>query len=318
MRFFRSLGRHISQGFKSIHRNKVMTTVSIIILVSCMLILGTFYLVITNIEENFNSIDHLNIIEVRIRNTCTPEEVEKIGESLTAICRNSPIITEDPVYVSSEEHLKRFHELYNDQTWSTFFTGELNPLRASYQITFTNFSDITEVVSIVSKIEDIELDGGSKAISAGDISSCIDVYRNVMSIKRTLYTVGIALMVILILFSLFVIGNTIKLGITARKDEIMFMRYCGATKHFIRAPFIVEGIIIGLLSALIALGLECLLYVYALSGIVRSSSVAITGGEIAISPFSAHLPILAAAFVIMGLFAGIIACAVSLKKYLKV
>ncbi|MBP5230833.1 MAG: hypothetical protein ILO68_03810, partial [Clostridia bacterium] len=120
MKFFRNMGRHIAQGFKSIRRNRVMTSVSILILVSCMLILGTFYLVITNIEENFNSIDHLNVIEVRIKNTYTPEEVEKIGEGLKTICRNSPIITEDPVYVSSEEHLQRFHELYNDQTWSSF------------------------------------------------------------------------------------------------------------------------------------------------------------------------------------------------------
>ncbi|MBP5230133.1 MAG: permease-like cell division protein FtsX, partial [Clostridia bacterium] len=225
-------------------------------------------------------------------------------------------ITEDPVYVSSEEHLQRFHELYNDQTWSSFFTDELNPLRASYEITFTNFSDITEVVAIVSRIEEIELDGGTKAIAAGDITSCIDVYRNVMSIKRTLYTVGIILMVILIVFSLFVIGNTIRLGIFARKDEILFMRYCGATKHFIRAPFLVEGVFIGILSAGIALGLEYLLYTYLLSGMVRSTSVAITGGAITISPFVTHLPLLALGYVALGLFAGIVACAVSLKRYL--
>ena len=85
MRFFRSIGYHISEGFKSIFRNSVMTFASLLVLISCMLILGTFYLVITNIEENFNSIDHLNIIEVRIRNTCTPEEVDAVFAARRAV-----------------------------------------------------------------------------------------------------------------------------------------------------------------------------------------------------------------------------------------
>ena len=318
MRFIRSFGYHIAEGFKSIFRNSVMTFASLLVLISCMLILGTFYLVITNIEENFNSIDHLNVIEVRIKNTYTPEEVQTIEDGLRKICTDSPVITEPPVYVSSEEHLQRFHELYNDQSWSSFFNDELNPLRASYEITFTNFSDITEVVRIVTRIEDIELEGGVKAISAGDITSCIDVYRNVMGIKRTLYTVGIFLMVILLTISLVVIINTIKLGIHARKEEIQFMRYCGATKTFVRMPFLIEGAVIGILSAGIALGLEYLLYTYALSGVVQSASTVVTGGAIRISPFVSHLPVLAIGYGAIGLFAGIVASNISLSRYLKV
>ena len=318
MRFFRSIGYQISEGFKSIFRNSVMSVASVLVLVGTMVILGTLYLIITNVEENFNTIDHLNVIEVRIKNTYTPEEVEEIGEGIQKICTESPIITEPAVYVSSEEHLQRFHELYNDQSWSTFFNDELNPLRASYEIRFTNFSDISEVVSIVTRIEDIELEGGVKAVAAGDISSCIDVYRNVMSLKRTLYTVGILLMVILLAVSLFITGNTIKLGIFARQDEIRFMRYCGATKSFIRTPFLIEGGIIGIFSAGLALGLEYVIYTYLLSGIVQSTATAVTGGGITISPYVNHLPLLAIGFLALGLFSGIVASAISLKNYLKV
>lgn len=318
MRTIRSFGYHIAQGFKSIFRNSVMSLASIFVLVSCMLILGTFYLIITNIEENFNSIDNLNVIEVRMPSAYSAEQIEEIGSSLTDICEKSPIIQENPKFISSAEHLERFHKMYGDQSWSTFFNEDMNPLRSSYELTFTNFSDITEVVRIVTQIEGIKLSDGTVAVAATDIKSCIDVYRNVMGIKKTLYTVGLFMMVILLIVSLFVIVNTIKLGIFARKNEIMFMRFCGATKTFIRTPFLIEGCIIGLFSAALAIGLEYLVYTYALSGVVQSATAVISGGSIMISPYLSHIKVISIAFAAMGLFAGLISGTISLKNYLKV
>lgn len=317
MRFFRSLRYHFSQGLTGIVRNGVMTVASILILVSCMVILGTFYLVIRNIDENFNNMKNLNVIEVRIPATYSEDQIEEVRAGLQTICDDTAIIPGDPVFISKEEHLQKFKELYGDQEWSEFFNEDLNPLRPSFQLTFTNFSDITEVVRIVSRIESITLSGGATAVAPSNIKSCIEVYRNVMSVKRTLSTVGLWLMGILLIISLFVIINTIKLGIFARRNEIMFMRYCGATKRFIRMPFLFEGILIGLFSAAASVGIEFLLYTYALSGLVRSSTSVISGTGIALSPFSGHIPILIALFAVIGLFAGIIASSISLKKYLK-
>jgi cell division transport system permease protein len=112
--------------------------------------------------------------------------------------------------------------------------------------------------------------------------------------------------------------NTIKLGVFARRNEVMFMRYCGATKAFIRTPFLVEGVIIGLFSAALSLGVEFLLYRYVLSGVVASVTTAISGGGIQLSPYANHLPVLAVLFCAIGLFAGLISGSISLKKYLKV
>jgi cell division transport system permease protein len=123
---------------------------------------------------------------------------------------------------------------------------------------------------------------------------------------------------ILLIISLFVIMNTIKLGVFARRNEVMFMRYCGATKAFIRTPFLVEGVIIGLFSAALSLGVEFLLYRYVLSGVVASVTTAISGGGIQLSPYANHLPVLAVLFCAVGLFAGLISGSISLKKYLKV
>lgn len=318
MRWFRSFGYNLKQGCKGIFRNSIMSTASVLVLLSCMIIVGTFYLVIVNIEENFNRVDNLNVIEVRIPATYSDAQIEEIGGALKEIYAELPILEGEPVFVSKEEHLRRFKELYKDQEWSTFFDETLNPLRPSYELTFSGTAEITEATKIITRIESIKLSDGNFAIQTTDISSNIKLYENVTGIKQTLLAVGLWLMGILLIISLFVIMNTIKLGVFARRNEVMFMRYCGATKAFIRTPFLVEGVIIGLFSAALSLGVEFLLYRYVLSGVVASVTTAISGGGIQLSPYANHLPVLAVLFCAVGLFAGLISGSISLKKYLKV
>jgi cell division transport system permease protein len=274
--------------------------------------------VIVNIEENFNRVDNLNVIEVRIPATYSDAQIEEIGGALKEIYAELPILEGEPVFVSKEEHLRRFKELYKDQEWSTFFDETLNPLRPSYELTFSGTAEITEAAKIITRIESIKLSDGNFAVQTTDISSNIKLYENVTGIKQTLLAVGLWLMGILLIISLFVIMNTIKLGVFARRNEVMFMRYCGATKAFIRTPFLVEGVIIGLFSAALSLGVEFLLYRYVLSGVVASVTTAISGGGIQLSPYANHLPVLAVLFCAVGLFAGLISGSISLKKYLKV
>ncbi|MBQ1254215.1 MAG: permease-like cell division protein FtsX [Clostridia bacterium] len=318
MRWFRSFGYNLKQGCKGIFRNSIMSTASVLVLLSCMIIVGTFYLVIVNIEENFNRVDNLNVIEVRIPATYSDAQIEEIGGALKEIYVELPILEGEPVFVSKEEHLRRFKELYKDQEWSTFFDETLNPLRPSYELTFSGTAEITEATKIITRIESIKLSDGNFAVQTTDISSNIKLYENVTGIKQTLLAVGLWLMGILLIISLFVIMNTIKLGVFARRNEVMFMRYCGATKAFIRTPFLVEGVIIGLFSAALSLGVEFLLYRYVLSGVVASVTTAISGGGIQLSPYANHLPVLAVLFCAVGLFAGLISGSISLKKYLKV
>ena len=318
MRWFRSFGYNLKQGCKGIFRNSIMSTASVLVLLSCMTIVGTFYLVIVNIEENFNRVDNLNVIEVRIPATYSDAQIEEIGSALKGIYAELPILEGEPVFVSKEEHLSRFKELYKDQEWSTFFDETLNPLRPSYELTFSGTAEITEAAKIITRIESIKLSDGNFAVQSTDISSNIKLYENVTGIKQTLLAVGLWLMGILLIISLFVIMNTIKLGVFARRNEVMFMRYCGATKAFIRTPFLVEGVIIGLFSAALSLGVEFLLYRYVLSGVVASVTTAISGGGILLSPYANHLPVLAVLFCAVGLFAGLISGSISLKKYLKV
>ena len=155
-------------------------------------------------------------------------------------------------------------------------------------------------------------------IPTDDIKNNVSLYLNVMSIKNVLSVASIWLMAIFLIISLFVIMNTIKLGVSARENEIKFMRLCGATKRFVRMPFMIEGIIIGIFAAILAFGIEFYLYEYLLKGIISSATG--TGGIEGIKTASFIYDYgfkLGVGFTVIGLFAGVVASGISMKKFLK-
>ncbi len=343
---------NIGQGFKGVFRNRVMTTASILVLMACMVLVGTFYLVIDTINRNFQKIQNLNVIEVMMQKDYNAEEIKYIGEQLAIICDDSPIIEwendmwdrkkedlpkhENFKYITPDEHLQIMLETYNEEWIKEIFThGEEhvegdpdgvgsavkdNPLRGSFRMTFVNLSDFDEVNRVKNRIDEISFDSNGvkvDAILTEDIKDNIELYGNVMSIKNTMYIVGLWLMAIFLLISLFVIMNTIKLGLSARENEIKFMRLCGATKRFIRMPFVVEGIIIGVFSAAASFGIEFYLYDYLLKDIISSATGTTGAVGIESAEFITYAPIIGIAFLAIGLFAGIIASGISMKKFLK-
>lgn len=320
MRWFRSFGYNLAQGFKGVFRNSVMSTASVLVLLSCMIIIGTFYLVIASIEENMNNIGDLTVIEVRVSPNYSQEQLEEIEHRLLELCADSEILDDEVVFTSGQEHLGMLMEEYQGQAWTgvLYDLPEGFSLRPSYKITFSESAEIREVQELVAQIGEIRFSDGTAPINSGDIRSTIELYNNVSTVKRTLTVVGLWFMGILLLISLFVIMNTIKLGVFARKNEIMFMRLCGATKAFIRTPFLVEGAVIGLFSAGVALGLEYLLYENVLAGFVRSATNVVSTNGIALASYSGNLLPLAVIFGAIGLFSGLLSSSISLKKYLKV
>ncbi len=343
---------NIGQGIKGVFRNSVRTTASILVLIACMILVGTFYLVIDTIDRNFNAIENLNVIEVMLNKDYDEQKIIEIGKQLAVICDETNIIdwTSDKwtadkkvpkddnfKFISSDEHLQIMLDTYNEDWIKEIFAdhgshdeGENdgivsavhdNPLRASYRITFINLSDFDEVARVKNSIDEVYFidENGAKvdAIRTEDIKDNIELYGNVMSIKNTLYFVGLWLMAIFLLISLFVIMNTIKLGLSARENEIRFMRLCGATKNFIRMPFMVEGIIIGVFSAAVSFGLQFYIYEYLLKDIISSAAGTANAVGIISAEFSEYVVILVVGFLAIGLFAGVIASWISMKKFLK-
>lgn len=308
---------NIGQGFKNIFRHGVMTTASVLVLVACMILVGTFYIILDTIDLNFKEIKGLNVIEIIVDKSYEEPQLDYIKDKLETIKEKSHIIKSDVKYISPEEHLEIMRETYGNEEWFNDITERDNPLRGSFMLEFENLSDSDEVRRVKYQIGAITFEDGTPAIKNEDIKDYITLYDNVMSVKKTMFIVGIWLLAILLLLSLFVIMNTIKLGVFARRNEIRFMRLCGATKHFIRMPYIVQGIIIGIFSAGLSFGIEYCLYEYLLKDIIISAAGTITGGGIVLQPFSAYVLYLVIGYLAIGLFAGIISSSISLKKYLK-
>lgn len=319
MRWLRSFGYNFAQGIKNVFRNSVMSTASVLVLLSCMIIVGTFYLVINCIEDNMNSIGDLTVIEVRVSPNYTQEQLDEIEARLQELCSRSEILDDTVGFTSGQEHLDMLMEEYQGQAWTgvLYEMPEGFSLRPSYTLTFSENAEISALKEVRAQIGEIRFSDGTAPINDGDIKDTLTLYENVTTIKKTLTVVGLWFMGILLLISLFVIMNTIKLGVFARKNEIMFMRLCGATKAFIRTPFLVEGAVIGLFSAGVALGLEYLLYEHVLTEFIRSSTSVISTG-IQLPPYLGSLLPLAIGFSAIGLFAGLLSSSISLKKYLKV
>ncbi len=296
------------QGVLGIIRNSVMSLGSVLALVSCMIILGTFYSVLDIIEQSFRSVDDLNIVVVNLNPALDETQVATIRHQVESLKDDPEIdVIESVEFLTKAENWHRFLE--GDDSLSELLKGYFdeynNPLPDSLRIKFTSFSDMDKLYSLRYALSSIE------GIEPEDIKEKFDLYDQVTNVMNAITVTGAWILIILLLVTIFIIINTLKLGMHARRNEIYFMRYCGATKSFIRMPFIIEGIIIGLISAGVAFGLQYYIYDYMLADIFKEYSIG------TIPAFSYYIPTFLIAFAAIGLFAGIIGSWVSIKKYLK-
>ncbi|OGO91007.1 MAG: hypothetical protein A2Y17_11645 [Clostridiales bacterium GWF2_38_85] len=290
------------QGFHGIIRNAVMSTASILILMSSMLVLGSFWMIITNINNYMSTIDDLNMVVLYLAEDTDDARAATIGDEIKAMDNVASV-----TFISKEEALDKMLEKY-DETQRELIKEytKVNPLPDSYQIVFT---DIEKSSSLLYQLSNI--DGIDKSVKENPKSN-IDLANKVDNFKNGITMICMWLLIILLVVSLFVIMNTIRLTVFARRHEIIIMRYVGATSRFIIAPFLVEGIIIGVVSAAIAFGFQYYLYNYIMLGML--GNIDLSG----LIPFSQFRDITALAFLGVGLFAGIIGSSMSMRKFLKV
>lgn len=285
-----------SQGFIGIFRNSVMTTASILVLTCCMLVIGTFGLIVSVIESNLEKVDDLNVIVAYIDDSADDAKITELKNSITSL-RNVVEVR----FIDKETALENLKEQMGENSeLLDYYQNGINPLPNSFEIIFDDPEQAHILLNSVEKLE-----GVSKT------SDKIDLVETVSTITHGLLIIAAVLMGVLLVVALFVIVNTIKLGLYARKNEISIMRYIGATNSFIVTPFIVEGVIIGMIAAAISFGIQLYLYNFVLADIITSYGI----GEM--PAFSTHIPSLLVLFGGIGLFAGIIASGFSIKKYLK-
>ena len=238
-------------------------------------------------------------IEVFILEEATQAQIDELGAKIKELHEVSTM-----KFVSKEEAVNRMKERWKDRAF--LLEGYEEVLPPSYIITLSNLEYSEEVQEKINTFENVkEITSADKTITA------------LIGIANGIKTVTGCILIILILISLFIISNTIKLTVHARRREISIMKYVGATNGFIRWPFIVEGIIIGLISGFISIAIVSFGYNIASQAILESSIIKDIQ-TFTLLGFSDIFSLLLSVYIILGAGIGVIGSSISMRKYLEV
>lgn len=298
-----SMAYSIRQGFKNIRRNLLFSLASIGTIVSCLFLFGIFYCVIVNFRTAMTDLKNTVSISVFFDEGISEDNIALIGQQIRL---REEINTMD--FVSADEAWEQYaRKNYEDyEAAMEAFAGD-NPLKnsASYKITLKNLDNQAEFVNYLK-----ELKGVRKVLTSEVTADGISALSSVV----TYASVGIV--AILLLVSIFLISNTITIGITVRKEEIAIMKLIGATNFFVRAPFIVEGVTIGLVGSSLPLVLVYLLYDNIVEYVI--GRFAIVKNLFAFVPIKELFTVLIPVSVAIGIGLGLIGSIFTTRKHLKV
>ncbi len=289
-----SLFYFIKEAFVGIFRNGVMSVASILILASCLVVLGGFGLIVYNLNINLDNLVELNEIVVFLEYDADEEEVAGVKASIEALDNVAAVR-----YVSKAEGLEAMKNQAGGSSVYDDIPAEDNPLADCF---YVSYEDNAKVSTLDYNLR--QLEGVRKVNNRLDTAVMIENTKNVISIVFSWF------LLILIIVSVFIIVNTIKLAVFARREEIFIMRYVGAGRWFITLPFIIEGFIFGLISSACAYFVEIYAYSY-IFATVQSDVQFLTLCETAVVA-----PYLLVTFLAVGIVTGIIGSSISLGKYL--
>lgn len=232
------------QGFKNIFRNKVFTLASIATIGACIFLFGLFYSVVVNVQYSVKAAQSGVAVTIFFDEGLSDERIQQIGEEV----RQRPEVSEVK-YVSSDEAWDSFKVDYLGE-YADGYEGD-NPLDGSdnYEI---YMNDVAKQPQLVSYLESVD---GIREVNRSDVTA--DILSN---INALIGYVSLGIIAILLAVSLFLISNTVAMGIAVRKEEISIMKLIGATDFVVRSPFVIEGILIGLIGS--AIPLVAIYYIY--------------------------------------------------------
>lgn len=288
----------IGEGFKNTMKNKKSTFAALSIMIATMIVFGCFFAIIENIDSFLTELEHSQAIQVFMKVDASEEEREKIKrdiESLDGVNSTQYVSEEDAINI-----MKDYFE--NNEKLLLGMEGVLPP---SYIV---NFSDLTKSEEVQAEI--MKMDG------VNEIQNRNETTNTLLSLGNGIRIVSLIILIFLIIVSLFIISNTIKLTVHARRKEISIMKYVGATNAFIRWPFVVEGIIIGVVAAGISLFVIGMLYNWISTQLM--ASLLIQKLRIVLVSFSDMFTLLVIVYGVLGIGMGVIGSMISMRKYLEV
>ena len=298
-----TIGYQTKQGFKNIGRNKMFSVASIATMAACIFLFGIFFSIVTNFRYMVQKAEEGVAITVFFDEEATDAQIKKIGDELKS---------QDGVlkvnFVSAGEAWDSFKdEYFGDAKELADGFKDDNPLSGSdnYEVYMSDVSKQKDVVSYAEKL------GGVSKVNKSDV-----VAKTLTSVNRLIYYVSIVLIGILLAVSIFLISNTVTMGITVRREEIAIMKYIGAKDGFVRAPFIIEGLVIGLIGAVIPLAILYFVYDKAVAYVMTKFSL--LNNIIEFLPVTTVYRTLLPVGLILGVGIGFIGSAFTIRKHLRV
>ena len=293
------IGYFLSEGFKNVFKNKKSTISCLGVMCATMLIFGLFFTFGKNINSAVNTLEQEQGMQVFMEYEATEEEISKLKDDLNKIqgINSVTFVSKEEAYNTMKERLGK-----NEKAMSGFGPERFS---VSYIVTLTDLELNNQVYNEINALDGVRT-----------IQNKRETIETLSKIGDTIQIVTFVMFAILILISLFIISNTIKLTVHARRKEISIMKYVGATNGFIRTPFMIEGVIIGLISGIISILVVGGGYNYIANALSQSE----TWQKLSINllSFGDMFGQIVLVYILLGVGIGIVGSSISMKKYLEV
>lgn len=290
---FSGFGYLIKEGIKNVWTNRIMSLASIGVLISCLVLTGSAIMITVNVGDIVSSVGDQNVTTVYLDDDISELEAVYIGRTLEKIDNVS-----DATFYPKDDAIAAYREVLGEEVFANM-SGDDNPLPHAYHITMTDLSMYDETVNNILAVEGVS-----------SVSSRSEVAEKLTSLNTLVTVMSFWIILALAIISLFIISNTIRMTMYAHRFEISIMKSVGATDSFVRIPFVIEGVIIGLVSAGISIGLLALLY----DAVINVVQHILPFDYI---PFTDVMWTIIISFVAAGVLVGSLGSLVSIRKYLK-
>lgn len=286
----------IKEVYTSFKRNIWMTLASIFTVVLSLFILGFFSIVILNLNKMADTLESQVQISVYLKNDLSQEEIDETKETLSKIEG-----LEDIKFTTREEAMENFKERLGDQQFLLDALDDTNPLPDSFSLTVTSPQQVKTIADTAAALDSVESASYSQ-----------DIINHLFNLTHLIRLIGVALIILLTGAAIFIISNTIRLTVFARRKEIAIMKYVGATDWFIRWPFLLEGICLGFIGGGLATIFLYIVYNQVTQEIYEAMAF------FPLIPQHPFIDYISLAILVAGIIIGALGSTISLKRFLKV
>ncbi|MEE3427919.1 MAG: permease-like cell division protein FtsX [Ruminococcus sp.] len=286
------LGYLVKEGFRNVWTNRIMSIASVCVLVSCLVLTGSAVLFSMNVQNLVDTVSDNNETVVYLKDDVSKIEAVYIGKEIEKV---KNVTKAD--YYPKDEAFKDYKEKLSDEVFA--YLKDDNPLPDAYKVTMGDLSKYDGTVEKILAVKGVD-----------SVRNRRDIAKRLTEVNNLVQTLSIAIMIALTIISLFIISNTIRATMYNRRFEISIMKSVGATDTFVRVPFVVEGMAIGLIASIISSVMIIFLY----DGIINICSNVIPFTPI---PITSVILYFALIFIGAGIVIGALSGFISIRKYLK-